>query len=239
MSVSLTYTYPYYHGEVMRLLAVLFLLHFHGIALSQEPALLKNFETRIDKLRLQAKSAIRRIESEAAAQRKQVGVVFDEQIEKIRKEFLEKAEEVQIQATKDGDLDSAIAARDGKEKIAVMKVELEVAKKSPKDQEEKNTTGTGQNRDKPKVNKLTAIDFEGAWVNQIGLSIEFRADGTWKTAKGAGGSWKYDPTKNTFQMVEPAHQALLYNVHANGIFIDGVGLKGPNAGKRVWMVKIR
>ena len=217
----------------MRLLAILALLSFPVSVLSQEPATLKGFESAISKLRSQAKSALQRIEAEAEVKRREVGITFAKEAESIRKNFAEKMEKSQVRLTKQGDLDGALKARDEKKKIEDMNLALAEQTKSATQTEDppaKTKDSKGDNR----AQKFDISIFEGPWVNHGGRRLVFSSDGT----VNGGYLWRFDPSTNVMRVVG-SRSAWEYKIYLDGRFLDGVATKGPEAGKRAWLVKVR
>jgi hypothetical protein len=210
----------------MRLLAILALLYVPVTSFSQEPVTLKNFEAALEKLRVQAKAAVQRIESQAEVQLKDVAATFEKEAEAIRKDFLARLEEFQVESTKAGDLDSALTARDEKQKLAAMKLALvhqAEQRPEPKKRESKKET--------PEDN------LTGRWLStNIGVVakvVSIYPNGTFK-GEDNGGRWVFNQQNRT---------AILFRSNWRGQYtlsVDGDLLTGVNqVGTKIWMIRLK
>lgn len=209
------------------------LFSFPVTVLSQEPATLKGFESAISKLRSQAKSALQRIESEAEIKRKEVELTFVKEAESIRKNVVSKMEKSQFALLRQKDLDGALKSREDKKKIEDMSLVL-VEQTKPATEAKTSPAKNKDSKDGNRAQKFDISIFEGPWVNHDGIRLVFSSDGT----VSGGYLWRFDPSTNIMLVAGPP-TTTEYKIFLDGKFMDGVITKGVNAGKRVWLVKVR
>ena len=217
----------------MRLIATLALLYLPVTAFGQKPVTLKNFEAALEKLQIQATAAIQRIESQAEVQRKEVEATFDKEANAIRTDFLARIHEFQVESTKAGDLDSALTARDEKQKLAAMNLAFAVKTKSAARTEEAPAKPK-DSKENTQANQLDKAIFAGPWVSQRGDRVVFNDNGT----TGRGHSWKFDPRTNQVYVRTRDNGRSEYKVFLDGRFLDGHITEAGGTVRRVWLVKV-
>ncbi len=211
----------------MRLLATLALLYVPVIGFSQESVTLNNFEAALEKLRIQATAAVQRIESQAELQQKEVAATFDKEAEAIRKGFLARLEELQVKSTKAGDLDSALTARDDRQKLAALSLAL-----VPQVDQRPEPKKKESNKKTPKD------DLSGRWLSTnegaVSRVLTINSNGTFIGFKNVRGQWGFNEKNRTAILFRPGWRGQ-YTLSVDGTLLTGVN----QVGTKIWMIRLK